>query len=248
MYRVFLADDEVWALAALKNLIDWSQYGFAVIGEAENGQQALERIEKDRPDLILSDIRMPGMDGLTLIQTIREKNWKSEVLLVSGYTDFEYAKEAIRLGCRGYLVKPVAEEELVEYLGKMKEILDEAEKRQKEEEVREESGFQSERVLVRNMIRYLREHYAESLTLQVLARKFGISESYVSSLIRKDTGKRFSDHLTEIRIHRAQELLRATNDSIEKIAEQVGYPDYYYFTKVYKKITGISPAVYRKQL
>ena len=248
MYRVFLADDEVWALAALKNLIDWGKYGFAVIGEAENGQQALERIERDQPDLIVSDIRMPGMDGLTLIKTIRDRNWRSEVLLVSGYTDFEYAKEAIRLGCRGYLVKPVAEEELIEYLAKTKEALDEAGKRRQEREVQDENGFQSERVLVRSMIRYLREHYAESLTLQVLAKEFGISESYISSLIKKDTGKRFSDHLTEIRIHRAQELLRTSNDSVEKIAERVGYPDYYYFTKVYKKMTGISPAAYRKQL
>ena len=114
MYHVFLADDEPWALMALKNLIQWSDFGFAVSGEAEDGRQALERIERMGPDLIISDIRMPGMDGLALLQTIREKNWRAEVLLVSGYTDFEYARKALLYGCVGYLVKPVQEKELLE--------------------------------------------------------------------------------------------------------------------------------------
>ncbi len=82
----------------------------------------------------------------------------------------------------------------------------------------------------------------------MLAREFGLNESYISSLIKKQTGKGFSEHLTEIRIQKAQELLRTTNDRIETIAASVGYPDYYYFTKVYKKTTGISPAAYRRLL
>ena len=92
MYHVFLADDEPWALMTLQNLIDWSDYGFAVSGEAEDGEQALERIIRTNPDLIISDIRMPGMDGLSLLQTIRDRGLRAEVLLVSGYTDFEYAR------------------------------------------------------------------------------------------------------------------------------------------------------------
>ena len=71
MYHVFLADDEPWALMALKNMVCWSDYGFAVSGEAEDGRQALERIERTDPDLIISDIRMPGMDGLALMAALR---------------------------------------------------------------------------------------------------------------------------------------------------------------------------------
>lgn len=124
MYHVFLADDEPWALMTLQNLIDWSDYGFAVSGEAEDGEQALERIIRTNPDLIISDIRMPGMDGLSLLQTIRDRGLGAEVLLVSGYTDFEYARKALQYGCAGYLVKPVEEQELIEYLSKVKGILD----------------------------------------------------------------------------------------------------------------------------
>lgn len=125
MYQVFLVDDEPWALVVLKNMIVWSDYGFIVSGEAEDGKNALERIEHTNPDLIISDIRMPGMDGLVLMEKLRELGRKTQVLLVSGYTDFEYARKAMRLGCAGYLVKPVEEKELVTYLEKIRRILDE---------------------------------------------------------------------------------------------------------------------------
>lgn len=250
MYHVFLADDEPWALLTLKNMIEWSDYGFAVSGEAEDGEQALTRINRMNPDLIISDIRMPGMDGLTLLQTIRENGLSSEVLLVSGYTDFEYARKALQYGCSGYLVKPVEEKELIEYLEKIKQRLDEKkmEGEGKTGEDNQKEGYQSEKQQVQTMVNYIQDHFAEALTLQVLSGEFKMSESYISSLIKKRTGKGFSEHLMEIRIRKAQEYLRMTNDSIEKIAERVGYPDYFYFTKVYKKATGISPTAYRRQL
>ncbi len=247
MYRVFLADDEPWALMALKNMIDWKSYGFVVSGEAEDGKQALERIEHTDPDLIISDIRMPGMDGLALMETLRKLGRKTPVLLVSGYTEFEYARKAMQLGCVGYLVKPVEENELIEYLKKIHFSLDE--NREKESERNEtEEGYLSECIQVKKMIHYIQKNYAKGLTLQVLADEFGLNESYISSLIKKQTGKGFSEHLMEIRIQKAQELLRTSNERIETIASSVGYPDYYYFIKVYKKATGISPAAFRKQL
>ena len=98
------------------------------------------------------------------------------------------------------------------------------------------------------MVKYIQEHFGEGLTLATLAGEFKMSESYISSLIKKRTGKGFGEHLMEVRIQKAQEYLRTTNDSIEAIAERVGYPDYFYFTKVYKKATGISPAAYRRKL
>ena len=112
----------------------------------------------------------------------------------------------------------------------------------------EDEGYQSEKIQVQNMVKYIQEHFGEGLTLATLAGEFKMSESYISSLIKKRTGKGFGEHLMEVRIQKAQEYLRTTNDSIEAIAERVGYPDYFYFTKVYKKATGISPAAYRRQL
>lgn len=254
MYRVFLADDEMWSLVALKNVIDWAEQGFEICGEAEDGEQALKRILSLEPDLVVSDIRMPGLDGLKLLESLQEKKLRTQVLLVSGYTDFKYAQQALLYGCIGYLVKPVNEEELLLYLHKVKLLFADSQENKDTETdsvpENEQGGqaYVSDKILVQEIVEYIREHYAEGLTLQVLAVQFGMSESYISSMIKKKTGRNFGEYLTEARIRNAQKLLRSTNDSIEEIALQVGYPDYYYFSKVYKKATGISPAAYRRQL
>lgn len=241
MYQVFLVDDEPWAIMALKNMIDWNAYGFVISGEAYDGRLALERIERIKPDLILADIRMPGMDGLELIQELRARNIDTQILLVSGYSDFEYARKALRFGCAGYLVKLVEESELIENIQRVKKMLDEehSDKRTEKEE-----GYLSEKKQIKQMLNFVYEHYREGISLQIMAEKFGLRETYISSLIKKQTGKGFSEHLTDIRIRKAKELLQATNDSIESIAQQVGYGDYYYFCKVYKKVTGMTPASY----
>lgn len=248
MYRVFLADDEKWSLFALRNVIDWTEHSFAVCGEAEDGEQALKRILSLEPELVVSDIRMPEMDGLKLLEEIRKHKLNTQVIFVSGYTDFEYARQAIRYGCIGYLIKPVNEDELLQCLQKVKDCFPENEREPETaaEEFRE--LYHSKKVLVQEIIGYIQEHYSEELTLQTLAGKFNISENYLSSLVKKKTGKNFSDHLSEARIRNAQILLRTTNASIEEIAKKVGYPDYFYFSKVHKKLTGISPAAYRRQL
>lgn len=251
MYRVFLADDEPWSLEVLKNVIDWTEQGFVISGEADDGELALKRILNLKPDLVVSDIRMPGLDGLKLLEEIRIRKLDTQVLLISGYTDFEYARQALLYGCMGYLVKPVDEKELLKYLQKVKELLKgkkETEKIDKEIEKDGEQGYQSDKKQAYMIVDYIRGNYRENLTLQVLAEKFSMSESYISSLIKKKTNKNFGEHLMEARIREAQRLLRETNDSIEEIAVQVGYPDYFYFSKVYKRATGISPAAYRRQL
>lgn len=248
MYNVFIADDEPWVLVSLKNLIDWCALGFIIGGEAQDGRLALERIERMQPHLIISDIRMPGMNGLELLEIIREREWPAEIILISGYSDFEYARKAMRFGCMGYLMKPVDELELTDYLKRAKHKLDERLQFIEREEKAGEEGYISENHMVQNMVKYIQENFGGPLSLQKMAEKFRLSESHISNMIKKNTGKSFSDHLIEYRIQKAQVLLRTTNDSIEDIAEKVGYPDYFYFLKVYKKATGISPTAYRKQL
>lgn len=248
MYHVFFADDEPWVLVTLKNLVDWNALGFIISGEAQDGKLALERIERIRPHLVISDIRMPGMNGLELLEMIREKEWQTEVILISGYSDFEYARKAMRFGCRGYLMKPVDEIEMKDYLERVKLKLDERLKLTGVEDGKGEEAFVSEKIMVQNMVRYIRENCGSPISLKYISEKFKVSESHISNMIKKNTGKSFSDHLMEYRIQKAQVLLRSTNESIESIAEKVGYPDYFYFLKVYKKATGISPTVYRKQL
>lgn len=252
MYRVFLTDDEPWVLLGLKNLIDWSAEGFVICGEATDGMKAWERICRLQPDLILSDIQMPGLTGIELIERLRKEEMDTEVVFVSGYSEFEYARAGMRLGCAEYLLKPVYEEDLLEALEKVKKRLKKA---QPEETAGSEAAVQedeqtvwmSEKRMAEEMLHYIQEHYCE-LTQQQLADRFCMSSSAVSQLIKKHTGKTYSAHLLDLRIQKAQELLRLTDDSIAEVAEKVGYNDYFYFVKVFKKATGISPTAFRKKI
>ncbi len=248
MYKTFLIDDEPWALIELKDIIDWPQYGFEICGEADNGELALSRIEQLRPDLILSDIRMPGLDGLTLLKTLRERNISSSVLLVSGFSEFGYAREALRYGCEGYLLKPVEEEELVDYLKAVRKKLDEAGGRAGEPEREGEDRYTSSNAIVREVMSFIQANYASNISLQDIADHFHVSSGYISGMIKSKTGKNFTEHLAGLRIREAQRLLAETNRSVDSIAETVGYSDYSYFSKVFKKITGMTPAAFRRRL
>ncbi len=124
MYKVLIVDDEPMIREGLRTLIPWTSYGFEIIDSASNGKEALEKYRNRHFDLIIADIRMPEMSGITLIETIRELDKDVNFIILSGYADFEYARKAISARVIGYLLKPVDEDELVEYLEKLKKKLD----------------------------------------------------------------------------------------------------------------------------
>ena len=107
MHSVFIADDEIWIILGLKKMIENSELPFQVIGNATNGVSALDAIEEKKPELVFSDIRMPGLSGLELLQKLNERKIGTKVIFVSGYSEFEYAREAVRGGALDYLVKPI---------------------------------------------------------------------------------------------------------------------------------------------
>ena len=125
LYRIMLVDDEEEVRKAMIRKMDWESLGFTVVGDAENGQDALEKIEQLEPDVVMTDIRMPYMDGLTLTARIREKYPSIKILIFSGYDDFEYAKQAIKLKVTEYILKPVNGEELASILNRIRISLDE---------------------------------------------------------------------------------------------------------------------------
>lgn len=255
MLKVFLADDEPWVLLGLKNLIDWGRSGFVICGEATDGVKAWERICRMKPDLVLSDIQMPGLTGLQMIEKLREAELDAEVVVVSGYSEFEYAQSALKLGCMDYLLKPVEEEALLDCLDKVRERISRRRSPWKPESTAPpadsgrlgEKAYQSERRLAQEIIRYIHAHFAD-INQTELAAQFCLSPSAVSQIIKKHSGKTYGEQLLDVRMQKAQELLRNSNDSIEAIAEKVGYHDYFYFLKVFKKAAGISPTEFRKML
>lgn len=119
MYRVFLIDDEPWAMVTLEHLIDWDSLGFRVEEKIDNARRAWERIQQERPDVIVTDIRMPGLSGLDLLGRIHDAQLPVKVVLVSAFADFTYAQEAIRQGAVEYLLKPVHKEHLLTCMSRL---------------------------------------------------------------------------------------------------------------------------------
>lgn len=240
MNRVFIADDEMWIVIGLKKMIQKSGYPFVVVGEANNGVAALEELEEKQPDILFTDIRMPGYNGLELMEKLKEKHLNMKVIFVTGYADFEYAQTALRLGAFDYLLKPITEEKLGEVLERLLEMSEDIDGNGVEEEIN--------LTTIQRIIQEIRENYAENITLTDLSKKYGISISHLSSLLKTELKLSFTEYIASRRIQKAKELLGDDKLSIEEIAEKVGYNDYFYFTKVFKKNTGISPSKYRKNL
>ena len=242
MYNVLIADDETWVIFGLKRMIEKSGLPFRVIGGTNDGVTTLEEVEKKKPDVLFSDIRMPGYTGLELLEHIQEKKLDVKVVFVSGYAEFTYAQKALSLGAVDYLLKPIKPDMMTTVLKKLEVKL--AGKVQ--EEVIEQK---EEKVpVIEQIITEIQEHYTENITLTELAKKYGISVGYLSSLIKENVGLSYSDYVTARRIQKAKELLEDERLSMEQIAEQTGFRDHFYFIKVFKKHTGITPGKYRKHM
>lgn len=240
MYSVFIADDEAWIVIGLKKLIEKSGLPFKVVGEANNGVTTLEEVEKVKPDVLFTDIRMPGYTGIEVLEELRKKEIVSKVVFISGYADFEYAQKAVRLKAYDYLLKPIEQEHLNKVLERIAE--DFSGDTSKGMEIQEEVSL----TVIRQIVNEIQEHYTENITLTDLAEKYGISTSHLSGLLKNELKLPFSEYIASRRMQKAKELLKDETLSIAQVAEQTGYHDYFYFTRVFKKYVGISPSKYRK--
>lgn len=241
MYRVLIADDEPWAVYRLQNLINWKGCGFEVIQTAADGLSALEIIRRDHPDLLLSDIRMPGLDGLKLVREVNSVSPETTVILITGFSEFSYAQEALRQGVFDYLVKPVKKDELLGVLDRVGKHLEEIAAQHAANEPSSYPPGQSGRIM-----QAIDENYTQDLRLSDLAEQFFLTAQYLSVLIKKETGLTFSELVIRKRIGLAKKLLVETDQPIQDIMEQVGYRDYSCFIRLFKKHEGCTPYVYRK--
>ncbi|MCR4678912.1 Helix-turn-helix domain-containing protein [Lachnospiraceae bacterium YSD2013] len=240
MLNVYIADDEVWITLGLKKLLEKLNMDVFVVGTANNGLTAKEEIAMFKPDVVFTDIRMPGLSGLELLQAIPEVSPDTKVVIISGYAEFSYAKEAVQHHAYDYLLKPIKEEDLQRVLSA---IVNET-----GVEASEEGKTVYYDRLIDNVVTEIRDHYMEDISLTSLAGKYNVSMGRLSEMIKEHLKVNFSDYIATLRIQRAKELLRDESLSIQEIAEIVGYNDYFYFTKVFKKVAGISPSKYRKSI
>lgn len=238
--RVLLVDDEIMIREGFKRLFDWEAHDCKVAGEAGDGMEALTKIDALRPDIVIMDINIPIMNGLKVIQLSRIKHPNTAFVIVSGYDDFSYCREALRLQITDYILKPVNYEEFGSCIDNMKISLFE-----RRVSAAEEPEKQEERTIT-GLTRYLKEHLAEEISLSVLAEEFHLNPQYISQLFKSEIGVNFLAYLTNIRMEKAKKLLLTTSLSIAEVAEQSGYGDYRVFTKVFKKSEGVTPSQYRR--
>ena len=250
MYKVLIIDDEVFIREGMKQIIPWKELGCEFIGEAQNGEEGVEKIVKLMPDIIISDIRMPKKSGLEMIDEIKSINKNMQIIILTGFREFEYAQQAIRLGVLRFLLKPSKIEEIKEAITSAVGNLDKLPKRKVKNLLNEHTYEEIDKpqYLVKQAIEYINQYYNQKLDLQTVADQLYVSTWHLCKVIKKQTGTNFVDLLNNARIENAKRMLLESNMKIYEIAEAVGYADTAYFSKIFKKITQVTPNEYRNKM
>lgn len=242
MYQVVLVDDERLIVKGLSSVIPWEELGCQVAGTAYDGIGGLALIREIKPDIVLTDIRMPNMDGLTMLAALHSEYPRMQMTVLTAYRDFEYARQAINLGVCRYLLKPSKMDELLEAVRLMVSRLQAAES----DEPSSDADGAAGNYIVQGALQYMREHCAEQhLSLNDVADHVYVSQWHLSKLLNRETGQSFFDLLGGMRIERAKRLLADPARRIHEVSEASGYADVAHFSKSFKKIVGCTPGEYR---
>ncbi len=242
MYRVMLIDDEQSARKLMRASINWEQFDMQIVGEAENGIEAINVIDEMRPDIAFVDISMPFMNGIEFAEIATKRYPNLVIIIMSAFDEFEYARQCIRLRVFEYMLKPVVRTEVAETLAKVRKYLDETSRDEGE------NGKVMEPTVIGQIENYLRENFTDSkINLTGVAQMFGFSSSYLSRKFKLETGKSFVEYLTECRMERAKEMAK-TNSKMFATAIDVGIPDPNYFGRCFKKYTGMSYSEYANSI
>ncbi|MBP3886430.1 MAG: response regulator [Cellulosilyticum sp.] len=243
MYRILVADDEIIEQMVICKKIKAHFKDKLEIIQAVNGREAVALFEEKLCQIVLLDVEMPGVNGLEAAEKIREKNKDCVIIFLSAYDYFTYAKKALIVKAANYLLKPCLDEELIEVLEEViigiesrdtKNVLDSG----RMEQIR--SSEAQERIL-----NFIKTHYIEDLSLQDVAQEMNYADAYFCKVFKQYFHKSFTTYLSEFRVEKAKELLMDVTINVKEISDKVGYRDSNYFTKVFKRIEGMTPSEYR---
>lgn len=240
MFSVLILDDNRPIATHIQNSIRWEDIECQVVAVLYDGISGKKAIERFKPDIIISDIEMPGMSGLQMIEMTQNCIPNSKFIFISAYERFAYAHQALKFKACDYLIKPFTQSEL-------RRAVDEALAELKKYEYfpETESNYTP---LMKSVLEYLENAAYSSVTLEMAAEHFNMSSSKLGRMIKKETDMRYADLVTGIRLRRAKELLTVPYLNISDIADRVGYSDYLTFYKVFVKNEKMSPSEYRKNM
>ncbi|MCE3203879.1 response regulator transcription factor [Paenibacillus sonchi] len=251
---ILVVDDEPRTRQGIRQTLEVWAAGRYIVETAENGIDARERLLHGRVHLLITDVRMPEVSGLDLIRSLEGQVRKPVIIVISGYAEFDYVQQALRLGAVNYLLKPLDKEELVQVVEAALKQEEEQQRREKLEklvdhklmEIDPDTAGMGEPV--KEALAYVEQHLHEQLTMAEVAGRIHLNASYFSVLFKEQTGVPFSEYLSRLRIQRAKELLLQTSLPIVEIGERVGYRTDKYFIKVFKSLEDMSPSRYRHQM
>ena len=229
-----IVDDEPWTMIDAGSSVDWERFGFRLVKHYATPAEALREIPSMGYTLVLVDIRMPGMDGLELIRRLKEEYSGAHYAILSGYSDFEYARAALRLGAEEYFSKPLEPDEIHAYLAKIAASGGAA------EAAPQDAQFSQ-------IVDYINLNLSSRLRLDDIADRFGYNRNYLSQLIAKKLGISFGRYVTRRRVESAKRLLAHTPLPASAVASRCGFSDELYFYKVFKREAGMTPAEYRQE-
>lgn len=261
--KIMLVDDEPFALRTLKEMISAAKQNWDVVAAAEDGEEAISLLQKKQIDLVISDIRMPSVDGLELSEHIHKNFPVIKVMLLTGHGEFEYAQQALRYGVVDYILKPCSFESLFESIDRVeKNILKEKNIQKREKDIGakrldapqminghfEKTEVKKNRRVIELVLEKLTERLSEDLSLKQLAEEVYLSPTYLGRIFKEHTGVSFSAYLIQLRLEKAKQLLADPSLKIYEVSERVGYSDQAHFTHIFKKFIGITPQEYKMRL
>ena len=257
MYRILVADDEPIERQVMYKKINSFFPGQVEVYTAENGIDAVNVYQEKNCQITILDIAMPGMDGLEAAEIIRGKDKNCNIVFLTAFDEFSYAKKAIEVRALDYLLKPGADEEIVNVLEEAFRICDSAEKDKayvySENKSQEWIGqgkaqYKEQSALISEITKYIGQHYVDDLALQDIAGFLGYSDVYFCKLFKQNFGKNFITYLNEYRMSKAKELLANPVINIKDVGQKVGYGDANYFTRLFKRMEGVTPSEYRAKV
>lgn len=237
--KILIIDDEPKIRNGLSNLLARRE-GWEVAGAYENAADALKYLAVNQVDVIITDIKMPEISGLELIARIRERDKKTAIIILSGYSNFQFAQRAIELGVSRYLTKPTNPRELIC-------VLEETEKKLGGKQEKEEDSEKIPNLFVQKAADYIKLNYSEKISIKEIADQLYLSPNYLSELFKKHTGKTISEYLTEYRLEKACQLLDHAEYRVGDVSGMVGIHDGRYFSNMFKKKYGMTPTEYRNR-
>ncbi|HEY5586757.1 MAG TPA: response regulator [Ruminiclostridium sp.] len=248
-FSIIVVEDEEYILKSIVRKINKTNTGFNIVGAVSDGNQALELIGKVLPDVLITDIQMPVMDGLELLRIMSQKYPHIKKIVLSGYDDFKYAQKAMKYNVKNYLLKPLKIDILTEVLLQLRILLEHERGliQQNKIHINDQSSYTAEEI-IKLVETYIQENFTMDINFESIAQNFNFNSSYLTKIFSKYIGETPSKYLITLRINKSKHLLIHNKElSIREVGELVGYTDQFHFSRMFKNMTGFSPASYREK-